>query len=130
MIVVDASVMVPLLADDADEGALIRARIRGEVLAAPQLVDLEVMSVLRRLSRSGELSRDRTDQAIDDLIGFPLQRASHRPLLPRCWELRHHLSSYDAAYVALAEALGAILLTADGRLLGARGPRCTVELVS
>ena len=64
-----------------------------------------------------------------DLIELPLQRAPHRPLLRRCWELRHNLTSYDACYVALAEALDVPLLTADERLAGAPGLRCTVELL-
>jgi predicted nucleic acid-binding protein len=60
---------------------------------------------------------------------MPLQRASHRPLLARCWELRDNLSVYDASYVALAEALGASLLTGDQRLAGAAGSRCHVEVL-
>lgn len=129
MIVVDASVLVTLLVDDADNGERVRARMRDQALAAPEIIDLEVVSVLRRLSRTGELARDRAGQAVDDLVVLPLRRAPHRPLLPRCWELRHHLTAYDAAYVALAEALDAVLLTSDGGLVRARGPRCTIELV-
>jgi predicted nucleic acid-binding protein len=65
-----------------------------------------------------------------DLIDLPLKRASHRPLLRRCWELRHNLTSYDACYVALAETLNVSLLTADGRLANAPGLWCAVELLS
>jgi len=64
-----------------------------------------------------------------DLIDLPLRRASHRPLLRRCWQLRHNLTSYDACYVALAETLDVPLLTADGRLADAPGLRCAVELL-
>jgi len=63
-------------------------------------------------------------------VRVPLRRAPHRPLLDRCWELRENLSAYDAAYVALAELLDAVLLTADARLAKAPGPRCRVELLS
>ena len=68
--------------------------------------------------------------ALDDLLDLPVKRASHRPLLARCWALRENLSVHDAAYVALAEALGALLLTADARLAKAPGLKCTVELPS
>jgi predicted nucleic acid-binding protein len=68
--------------------------------------------------------------ALDDLLALPVERASHRPLLARCWELRDNLSVYDAAYVALAEALGTPLLTADARLAKAPGLKCAVEVLS
>lgn len=130
MLVVDASVVVVALADDGGDGDRARARLRGEVLAAPELVDLEVLSVLRRLVRAGEMPERRASLAKEDLAGLPLQRAPHTPLLARCWELRDNLTCYDAAYVALAEALGCVLLTADSRLASAPGPQCEVELAT
>ena len=98
-------------------------------MAAPELVDLEVASVLRRQDRAGLLDTRRANLALTDLTALPMHRASHVPLLARCWELRHNLTTYDAAYVALAEALDATLLTGDRRLAGATGPTCTIELL-
>lgn len=129
MIVVDASALATALTDDGTHGALARARLRGEVLAAPGLVDLEVSSVLRRLILSGHLPVHRAEQALADLVALPMQRAPHLPLLSRCWALRDNLSVYDASYVALAESLGTVLLTADARLSRAPGLRCVVEVL-
>jgi Predicted nucleic acid-binding protein, contains PIN domain len=127
VIVVDASVLAVALADDGQDGDNARRRLRGESLAAPELVDLEVASVLRRQLRQGDLNDRRAAQALADLVDVPLERASHRPLLGRCWELRGNLTVYDAAYVALAEALGTTLLTSDARLSRSTGPRCKIE---
>lgn len=127
VIVVDASVLAVALADDGQDGDIARRRLRGERLAAPELVDLEVASVLRRQLRQGDLDDRRAAQALSDLTDLPLQRASHRPLLERCWELRGNLTVYDAAYVALAEALETTLLTGDARLSRSTGPRCKIE---
>lgn len=129
MIIVDASVLVVALADDQDDGDRVRRRLRGEVLAAPEIVDLEVVSVLRRQVMLGGMDTRRADQALTDLVTMPLQRAPHLGLLARCWELRANLTAYDAAYVALAELLDATLLTADARLGRSRGPRCTFEVI-
>ena len=129
MIVVDASVLAPALADDGPDGDLARARLRGETLAAPDLIDLETTSVIRRLFRIGQLDERRADLALMDLVELPLRRAPHRPLLRRCWELRYNLTVYDAAYVVVAEALEVRVLTADARLANAPGPRCEIELL-
>lgn len=130
MIVVDASVLAPALADDGADGDRVRERLRGEQLVAPELVDLEVLSTLRRAARGGQLDERRSSQALDDLAALPLRRVSHRALLPRVWELRDNLTAYDAAYVALAEALDALLLTADGAMKGASGVCCEVEVLA
>lgn len=129
MLVVDASVLAVALADDGPDGDAARARLRGETLAAPELVDLEVASVLRRQNRAGMLDNRRAELAIIDLGALPMVRASHLALLRRCWELRENVTTYDAAYVALAEALDATLLTGDRRLAHAAGPTCTIELL-
>lgn len=129
MIVVDASVIVSGLADDGVDGDLVRARLRGERLAAPSVIDLEVVSAWRRLVTTGALDERRAGLALADLRALRLQRAPHVALLTRCWELRENLTVYDAAYVALAEFLGSTLLTADARLAGAPGVHCTVEVV-
>jgi predicted nucleic acid-binding protein len=129
VIVVDASVVVTALADDGPDGDLCRGRLAGQALAAPHLMDLEVGSVLRRLVRNGDVPQRRAHLALTDLADLPVERAPSLPLLPRCWELRDNLTIYDAAYVALAETLELRLLTADGRLARATGPRCPVDLV-
>lgn len=129
MIVVDASVLAPALADDGTEGDRVRERLRGEQLTAPELIDLEVISTFRRAARAGRLDDRRSSQALTDLMALPLRRVPHARLLPRIWELRDNLTAYDAAYVALAEALNALLLTADGPLGRASGVRCEVEVL-
>jgi predicted nucleic acid-binding protein len=129
VLVVDASVLAVALADDGPDGDAARARLRGETLAAPELVDLEVASVLRRQNRMGMLDNRRAALARTDLAALPMHRAAHLPLLPRCWELRDNLTTYDTAYVALAEALVATLLPGDRRLAHAAGPTCTIELL-
>ena len=129
MLVVDASVIVVALADDGADGDRARTRLFGERLAAPEIIDLEVTSVLRRQIAAGEVDARRAGMALDDLAALPLRRAPHRHLVTRCWALRDNLTPYDAAYVALAEALGAELLTGDRRLARAPGPRCRIEVL-
>ena len=102
--VVDASVVVVALADDGPDGDAVRRRLRGEQLLAPEIMDLEVLSVLRRAVSRGTMSERRAGLALDDLREVPIQRVPHRRLLARCWELRDNLTPYDAAYVAAAEA--------------------------
>ena len=129
VLVVDASVLVVALADDGADGDHARARLRGEQLILPELADLEVASVLRRQIRAGAIGARRAGLALQDLGALPAARAPHRPLLGRCWELRDNLTVYDAAYVALAEAVQATLLTGDQRLARATGPRCPIEIL-
>lgn len=85
--------------------------------------------MIRRQSRGGALDLRRAALALTDLVELPLRRAPHRPLLARCWELRENLTVYDATYVALAEVLDAVLLTADERLANSPGPRCEIEVL-
>ena len=129
MIVVDASVLATALADDGLDGDRVRARLRGERLVAPHLIDLEVTSVWRRLLATGELDERRAAQALADLIDLRLERSSHHVLLDRCWELWHNLTVYDAAYVALAEVLEVELVTGDARLANAPGIRCGIDVL-
>ncbi|MCU1484115.1 MAG: putative nucleic acid-binding protein contains domain [Actinomycetia bacterium] len=130
MIVVDASVVVTAVAAVGPDGTLARHRLTGEHLHAPHLLDLEVASALRQLVGRRAIKAAAAATALDELTRLPLRRVPHVRLLPRCWELRHNLSTYDACYVALAEALRLPLLTADQRLARAPGIRCDVELLT
>jgi len=130
VIVVDASVALEvLLVTPAGSRAAGRLFAAGETLHAPHLLDIEVAQVLRRYSRSGDLEAARGLEAVEDLADLPLTRYPHDLFLPRIWELRHNVTAYDAVYVALAEALGAPLLTRDRALASARGHRASIELV-
>jgi len=129
VIVLDASAAIDWLLQTA-AGKRIERRIysHNESLHAPHLLDLEVGQVLRRLLREGSVSSDRANQAIEDLLDLRMTRYPHFVLLPRIWQLRHNLSAYDAAYVVLAEKLGASLVTRDGRLASASGHAASIEL--
>jgi predicted nucleic acid-binding protein len=130
MIVVDASVLLEVLLRTPAAGALdARLFARRQTLHAPHLLDLEVAQVLRRYLRAGSLEAQRGAQALEDLADLPLTRYPHDIFLARIWELRDQATAYDAAYLALAEALEAPLLTRDGRLARSRGHRAEVELV-
>lgn len=129
VLVVDASVLAVALGDDGADGDAARTRLRGEDLVAPELLDLEVVAVLRGQLKAGAIDARRAHLALDDLFAIPLKRAPHLPLLRRCWELRENLTTYDASYVALAEALGVSLLTGDQRIARASGPRCQIEVL-
>lgn len=122
MIVVDASAILDGLLD-ATANADISACLSGgaEPLAAPDLIDVEVLSVLRRWERRSEISASRAWQAVQDLGVLPIIRYPARALVDRVWKLRHNLSAYDAQYVALAQALPATLLTTDARMAEAAG---------
>ncbi|MGA2471839.1 MAG: type II toxin-antitoxin system VapC family toxin [Solirubrobacteraceae bacterium] len=130
MIVVDASVLVNALADDAADGRRARAELRaaGEV-AAPDLVDVETVAGLRRCWLAGTLSARRFAAALEDLEALAIDRYPTLGLMRRAYELRANVSAYDAAYVALAETLGCELLTADGRLAKAPGVHCAVRVL-
>ena len=129
MIVLDASAAVDWLLQTS-AGQRIEKRIysHNESLHTPHLLDLEVTQVLRRLVREGVLTAHRADEAVHDLLDLRITRYPHFVLLPRIWQLRHNLSAYDAAYVVLAEKLGAALVTRDGRLASASGHAAPIEL--
>jgi predicted nucleic acid-binding protein len=129
VIVLDASAAIDWLLQTS-EGQRIETRIysRGESLHAPHLLDLEVTQVLRRLVREAAVSAQRADQAIQDLLSLRLTRYPHFVFLADIWRLRHNLSAYDAAYVALTEQLGATLITRDARLASAPAHGMKVEL--
>lgn len=129
MLVVDASVIAPAVADGGRDGDTCRARLRGETLAAPDLLRLETMSVLRRQLANGFLTSKQATDALDDLLDLPLVVYPTAPLLRRGWELRDNATAYDSCYAALAEALDCPLLTADKRLANAPGVRCSFEVL-
>lgn len=129
VIVVDASVLAVALSDAGSDGQRARDRLGGETLAAPELIDLEVVSVWRRHASAKLMTAKRADAAVADLKDLPLRRAPHTPLLGRIWELHHAVTPYDAAYIALAELLDVVLVTADARLARAPRIRCQVEVM-
>ncbi len=132
MIVLDASAAVDLfLGLEPRASALERILGRpGETLHAPVLFDAEVLHTLRRYSLRRLLTEAAARRALDDLESMRLARYPYRPLIDRMWQLRANLSAYDAAYVALAEALAAPLVTSDARLARTPGLRIRVELLS
>lgn len=129
MIVLDASAAIDLLIQSS-AGRLIEKRIYSlpESMHAPHLLDLEVTQVLRRMAREGTISEPRADAAIQDLAKLRIVRYPHFVFLERIWQLRHNLSAYDAAYVAISERLGAPLITRDSRLASAPGHSAQIEL--
>jgi len=129
--VLDASAVVELLLGGARGDAVAEAIRDGGAeshLHAPDLMDVEVAQVLRRHTAQGTLHEARAEGAVELLQRLPLTRHPARVLLPRIWALRGALTAYDAAYVSLAEALGATLLTCDGRL--ARAPGHEADIVA
>ena len=131
MIVIDASAAVELAAWTPRAkalSALVSRRGAGGV-HAPHLIDIEVANALRTLVLRKKLSTAAAGEALEDFAALRIQRYPHRALLPRIWELRDNLTPYDAAYVALAEALDAELLTTDGRIHDAPGHDARVTVV-
>jgi predicted nucleic acid-binding protein len=131
VIVLDASAVLELLLD-TPAGRSVAMRIEDPAVGihVPHLVDVEVTHVLRRLARERSIEVAEAETALDDLRSLDLQRHSHEPLLDRAWALRENLSTYDAVYVALAEALEAPLLTCDRRLARSPGGKGRVELIA
>lgn len=128
--VVDASALLEVLLLTGAGARLADRLFRpGESWHAPHLIDLEVTHALRRYCLAGDLRSARALEAIADLDALPMTRYPHQPFLPRIWELRRAVTAYDAAYVALAEALDAPLLTRDRRLASSHGHRAAIEFV-
>jgi len=130
VIVVDASAALELLLN-TPFAAQVATRLfsRDETLHAPHLIDLEVAQVLRRWERAGAITPARAQEAFEDLADLPLVRYPHLMLLPRVWDLRKNATAYDAAYLALAEAIGATLVTRDAALASIPGHGARVEVV-
>lgn len=129
MLVVDASCLYEVVADTAS-AEVVRAWLSADTdHVAPHVIDVEVLNVIRRAHLRGQLDGTSAAQAVEDLAAWPGERFGHRSLLPRAWELRDNVRGWDAVYVALAEVLGATLVTIDRRLATAHGPRCDIEVV-
>lgn len=128
MIVVDASLVAAALLDGGPVGAWAAEVLASGDLAAPHLLPVEVVSILRRAAMAGDVSDDVAALAHGDLLDLRLALWPYEPLAARCWELRPNVTPYDATYVALAELLGVPLATLDLRLSRATGPRCRFEV--
>jgi predicted nucleic acid-binding protein len=129
VIVVDASAIIESLLRTPDAEAIDQRLFgSGRTLHAPHLLDIEVAQTIRRYVAAGAIAANRGAEAVADLADFPLRRHAHDMLLPRVWALRNNFSAYDGAYVALAEALDAALLTCDDRLASAVKDHAAMEL--
>lgn len=130
MIVADASAVLELILK-TKRGAKIQDRLLSsrETVHAPHLIDLEVCQVLRRYLRNRELTADRAADAIEDFQSIRIFRYPHQIFVKRIWELRDNMTAYDAAYVAIAETIGAPLLTTDKRLASAPHHSAKIEFI-
>lgn len=126
-IVVDASALVAVFIGNAAPPELL-PRIVSARAFAPHLIDLEVLHTLSRRERHGAVPPATARMAVDRLPALPITRIEHQPFVPRIWELRHSITAYDAAYVALAEQLDVPLITCDGKLARSHGHTAKIEL--
>ncbi|MGB8380252.1 MAG: type II toxin-antitoxin system VapC family toxin [Dermatophilaceae bacterium] len=127
----DASVLANAVGDDQAAGRTARTLLRdNRELAAPDLVDVETVAVLRRWWLAGTVTDQRFEHAVVDLADLPVTRFPVSRFMRRAFELRHNITAYDSCYVAVAEVLGCALYTADHRLVRAPGPQCVIRLVS
>ncbi len=124
-----AAILEVLLSTPAAPSVYGRLSVNGETLHAPHLLDLEILQVLRRYCANGDITPVRAEQAVADYLDLPITQYSHDVFAFRIWELRQNLTAYDGAYVALAEALSAPLITRDRKLAATSGHRAIIELV-
>ena len=127
-VVVDASVVVSALVDSGPNAAWAEAALTNGALAGPALVPAEASNILRRLERAGIISQLEATSAHQDLLQADIELFPFTPFAERAWALRHNPTSYDAWYVALAEALDCPLVTLDRRLSRASGPTCRIVI--
>jgi len=130
VIVVDASAVLEFLLRTPVAGAVVARLFSGATLHAPHVIDLEVAQVIRRYERAGVLTRRRGAEALADFAAMRIERYAHEPFLWRIWELRHNATAYDAAYIALAEALRAPLVTRDERLRSVPAHAARIEVLA
>jgi len=123
-VVIDASLVLAGVTDDGSQGHWALEQLQRSALIAPQLLPVEVVSGLRRLSLAGRLRQANVENALSDVSTLDVELYPFLPLRDRVWELRDNLTAYDAWYVALAEAHDCPLATLDHRLVAAAGPRC------
>jgi len=130
MIVVDASAITELLLQ-TELGTRAERRIYrdDDDLHAPHLLDVEVLSALRRLVHAGEVVAERAEEAIEDLGLLGMIRHGHLDLATRAWELRQNFTAYDAVYLALAESLDATMVTCDRPFGAAPGHSARIEVI-
>jgi predicted nucleic acid-binding protein len=126
--VLDASVAVSALTAPGSPAADL---LSGDdaVFQVPSIFDAEVLSAVRGLVRGGKFDGAAAAELIPDLMVLPVDRWHMSPLLPRMWELRDNLTPYDAAYVALAELTGAVLVTGDERITASPGAHCDIQII-
>lgn len=125
-VVVDSSAVVALLADAGTAGEWAASILTGATLSAPELMPYEVSNVLRRRAMAGSLDDGEASLAHRDLVALATELYPYAAVANRAWQLRHNLTCYDAAYVALAELLAVPLVTLDARIARATGPHCQV----
>jgi predicted nucleic acid-binding protein len=123
-VVIDSSVVVAALLDVGDHGVWAEKILAQDAVYAPELLRVESANVLRRLERGKEISEQEANAAFEELMELDVELHEFEPFSERVWELRHNVTSYDAWYVALAEALNLPLATLDRRLVKAEGPKC------
>lgn len=123
--IADASVLVAALVDTSADGVWAEALLASNELVLPELALVEATNILRRLRLADSLSDDAAGAALADLLTLPFTLFPYEAVAPRVWQLRTNLTSYDAFYVAIAEAIDEPLATLDKRLTRAPGSRCT-----
>ena len=129
LVVLDASCLVRILTSSDNTASDVKIYIRGKALYAPTLLDYEVTSALRGLSRKRPEVEQAAGAYLRYLAAMPIRRESAQPLIARIWSLRHNYTAYDASYVALAEALDATLVTCDEKFERAGAARCPIETI-
>lgn len=123
-IVLDSSAVIAALLDDGPEGRWAEVLLADGALHAPELMQFEAANVLRRVAATETVSSEIATLAHRNLVSLPLVLVSYEAIADRVWQLGHNLTSFDAAYIAVAELIDAPLATLDRRLAAAPGPRC------
>ncbi len=130
MIVIDNSVLVAAFLETGRRAAAAQQVMTSADLIAPELIDVEAVHTTRGILLGGKTSLASAEKFLHELPALAIERVPHRVLLDRMWELRDNATAYDAAYIALAENLGATLATADAAMARVPNVRCAVELLS